>query len=299
LTGTTTPGALVDYEATSQAPEESEYEETYDDTVDQTVSATTAQPQYDVNDEYDEGYDNADESYSDSQEYVDKDGDVDVATSGDYGEDSDEGEQGYDIRVPENPLDSNLSGVSEYDDVSGSGNEYSDIGEEYETGDYDDNSEREEEPEITTSRPSLISIPLLIEEKDGDVQANGNRGGDPTVILAGTDEERKPDTLYGGPLDGYEDEADLRRARQTNANSPAHSQGVRIRPPKEFQYLDSPQTKRQVKAKDLPVTRLHSGRGGQDWSQRLRERQRQRIWRQFNLDRRQGRVYFSQHNLGA
>ena len=180
----------------------------------------------------------------------------------------------------------------ENEDVSGSGDEYSDIGEEYEAGDYQDSSEKEEEPEITTSRPSLISIPLVIEEKDEDIK-------DTTVILAGTDEERKPDTLYGGPLDGYEDEADLRRARQTNANSPAHSQGVRILPPKSFQYLDSPQTKRQVKAKDLPVTRLLSGRGGQDWSQRLRERQRQRIWRQFNLDRRQGRVYFSQHNLNA
>ena len=161
----------------------------------------------------------------------------------------------------------------------------------------DNDIEEEEEPEITTSRPSLISIPLVIEEKDGDVKATGNRGGDPTVILAGTDEERKPDTLYGGPLEGYgHDEVDLRQSRQTNANSPAHSQGVRIRPPNSFQFLDPPQTKRQVKAKDLPVTRLLSGRGGQDWSQRLRERQRQRIWRQFNLDRRQGRVYFPNHN---
>lgn len=186
----------------------------------------------------------------------------------------------------------------EYDDL-GSADEY----EEYENGDsdvnnnieYEEDEYIEEEPEITTSRPRLISIPLVIEEKDQDVTLPGNRGGDPTVILAGTDEERKPDTLYGGPLDGYEDEADLRRARQTNANSPAHSQGVRIAPPKSFQYLDPPQTKRQVKAKDLPVTRLLSGRGGQDWSQRLRERQRQRIWRQFNLDRRQGRVYFNQN----
>ena len=136
----------------------------------------------------------------------------------------------------------------------------------------------------------------MIEEKDEDVLATGNQGGDPTVILAGTDEERRPDTLYGGPIDGYEDEDALRRARQTNANSPAHSQGVRVRPPQSFQYVDPPQSKRQVKAKDLPVTRLLSGRGGQDWSQRLRERQRQRIWRQFNLDRRQGRVYFNQHH---
>ena len=198
----------------------------------------------------------------------------------------------------------------EYDDIAGSGDEYADIGEEYEAGDYEEppdpvdndieyeapEEEIEEEPEITTSRPSLISIPLVIEEKDEDVLATGNQGGDPTVILAGTDEERRPDTLYGGPIDGYEDEDALRRARQTNANSPAHSQGVRVRPPQSFQYVDPPQSKRQVKAKDLPVTRLLSGRGGQDWSQRLRERQRQRIWRQFNLDRRQGRVYFNQHH---
>ena len=50
-----------------------------------------------------------------------------------------------------------------------------------------------------------ISIPLVIEEKDEDVKLPGNRGGDPTVILAGTDEERKPDTLYGCPIGGYED----------------------------------------------------------------------------------------------
>ena len=187
----------------------------------------------------------------------------------------------------------------EDEDITASGDEYSDIDEEYEAGDYGDEldndiEEEEEEPEITTSRPSLISIPLVIEEKDGDVKATGNRPGDPTVILAGTDEERKPDTLYGGPIAGYGDDyADIRQARQTNANSPAHSQGVRIRPPSSFQYIDPPQKKRQVKAKDLPVTRLLSGRGGQDWSQRLRERQRQRIWRQFNLDRRQGRVYFN------
>ena len=205
-----------------------------------------------------------------------------------------------------------LQFYAEYDDeIAGSGEEYSDIGEEYENGDYDVNNnieysddeeedieeEEDVEPIITTARPSLISIPLVIEEKDNDVQVP-QYGGDPTVILAGTDEERKPDTLYGGPIDGYEDEAELRRARQTNANSPAHSQGVRISPPKSFQYVEPPQTKRQVKANDLPVTRLLSGRGGQDWSQRLRERQRQRIWRQFNLDRRQGRVYFSQ-NSGA
>ena len=186
--------------------------------------------------------------------------------------------------------------LSEYvDDVQGSGDEYDELGQEYEQGDYDvkNNIEYDEEDDddiVTTSRPSLISIPLVIEEKDQDVKVPG---GDTTVILAGTDEERKPDTLYGGPIDGYEDEDTLRTSRQTNANSPAHSQGVRIKPPKSFQYVESPQTKRQVKAKDLPVSRLLSGRGGQDWSQRIRERQRQRIWRQFNLDRRQGRVYFS------
>jgi hypothetical protein len=221
--------------------------------------------------------------------------------------DADEGEQGYDIRVPENPLDTSLT---EYEDIEGSGEEYSDTRVKHKNGDYevDNNIEYqddiepevdediEDEPVITTSRPRLISIPLVIEEKDVDVKLPGNRGGDPTVILAGTDEDRKPDTLYGGPIDGYEDEADLRRARQTNANSPAHSQGVRIRPPSSFQYIDPPQKRRQVKAKDLPVTRLLSGRGGQDWSQRLRDRQRQRIWRQFNLDRRQGKVYFSHHN---
>ena len=114
--------------------------------------------------------------------------------------------------------------------------------------------------------------------------------GDPTVILAGTEEAIAPDTLYGGPSG----EVDIRQSRQTNANSPAHSQGVRISPPSSFQqFLDPPQKKRQVKANDLPVTRLVSGRGGQDWSQRLNERRRQRIWRQFNLDRRQGRVYFN------
>merc|ERR1712223_978845 len=172
---------------------------------------------------------------------------------------------------------------SEYDDGSRSaGQEYDDVvedaAEEYDDGDYDvkNNIEYDEDEVIdvvTTSRPSLISIPLVIEEEDGDVQVPG---GGTTVILAGTDEERKPDTLYGGPIDGYEDENTLRTSRQTNANSPAHSQGVRIRPPKSFQYVESPQTKRQVKAQDL--------------SQRIRERQRQRIWRQFNLDRRQGRA---------
>jgi len=109
--------------------------------------------------------------------------------------------------------------------IAGSGDEYADIGEEYEAGDYEeppdpvDNDieyeapaeEIEEEPEITTSRPSLISIPLVIEEKDEDVLATGNQGGDPTVILAGTAEVRRPDTLYGGPIDGYEDEDALRK----------------------------------------------------------------------------------------
>ena len=185
----------------------------------------------------------------------------------------------------------------DYEEGSGEGDEYA----EYQNGDYDEDIDNDveyddddDEPQITTSRPSLISIPLVIEEKDGDVRATGQGGGDPTVILAGTDEERKPDILYGGPIGEYGDGAgDIRQSRQTNANSPAHSQGVRIRPPSSFQFIEQPQTKRQVKAKDLPVTRLLSGRGGQDWSQRLRERQRQRIWRQFNLDRRQGRVYLN------
>jgi hypothetical protein len=319
LTGTTTPAASDESEVITEAPEQTDYDNTYDDGLDQAISASTPIPQYE------DSYDNVDVSYADIVDDIEKDADVDITSLGDYNEVLDEDEyvetaeentdsavdeeedEGYNIPIPDNPLDSSLS---EYDDIAGSGDEYADIGEEYEAGDYEEppdpvdndieyeapEEEIEEEPEITTSRPSLISIPLVIEEKDEDVLATGNQGGDPTVILAGTDEERRPDTLYGGPIDGYEDEDALRRARQTNANSPAHSQGVRVRPPQSFQYVDPPQSKRQVKAKDLPVTRLLSGRGGQDWSQRLRERQRQRIWRQFNLDRRQGRVYFNQHH---
>ena len=174
----------------------------------------------------------------------------------------------------------------EYDDIS---NDLADVLNKFDdTQEYGD----EEEVPITTLRPSLISIPLVVEETD-EGQFGPTGGGDPTLILAGTDEERRPDTLYGGPREGREEDIDIRTSRQTNANSPAHQQG--IRPPSsfhQFTIVDPPQKKRQVKAKDLPVTRLLSGRGGQDWSQRLRERQRQRIWRQFNLDRREGRAYF-------
>ena len=85
LTGTTTP-APVDYEVTTEIPEEVEYQDTYDETVDQAVAATTSQPVYEDNDEYD-----LVDEVDDDDEY-------------------DEGEQGYDIQVPENPLDAGLTG---------------------------------------------------------------------------------------------------------------------------------------------------------------------------------------------
>ena len=96
LTGTTTP-ASVNEEVTIAGSDDKEYNDyTYDDG-DQRVSASTPQPQYQSNEVYDDVYDNADEDEED----------VDVTNlSEDYGE----GEQGYDIRVPDTPLDSSLSG---------------------------------------------------------------------------------------------------------------------------------------------------------------------------------------------
>ena len=119
LTGTTTPTTIIE-DLTTETPETRDYQDSYG-------SPTTIQPVYeDVEDsEYDDGSRSAGQEYDDvvedaAEEYVDiVEDDVDEAEEEvgdieyeeDEYEDSDEGAQGYDIRPPEKPLDSSLSGI--------------------------------------------------------------------------------------------------------------------------------------------------------------------------------------------
>ena len=122
LTGTTTPAASDENEVITEAPEQTDYDNTYDDGLDQAISASTPIPQYE------DSYDNVDVSYADIVDDVEKDADVDVTSLGDYNEVLDEDEyvetadevtdsavdeeedEGYNIPIPDNPLDSSLSG---------------------------------------------------------------------------------------------------------------------------------------------------------------------------------------------
>ena len=110
-----------------------------------------------------------------------------------------------------------------------------------------------------TTEAAFISVPLMIEEVGGKGDGEGSQPGDPTVILAGSPEEtgttgekaQKPDTLYGSP--------GVRKGRENNERRGPHA---------FHQFLvEPPNAKRNA-----------------DWSQKLRERQRRRVWRQFNLD---------------
>ena len=112
LTGTTTSSTIIE-EITTEAPETRDYQDTYG-------SATTVQPVYEDIDDYDtdggsrsEGQEYEDEEKDDEEdsfEEEEEDDDDEDDEDDDY-EESDEGVQGYDIRPPENPLDSSLSGI--------------------------------------------------------------------------------------------------------------------------------------------------------------------------------------------
>ena len=119
LTGTTTPTVIIE-ELTTEAPETRDYQDSYG-------SQTTVQPIYeDIDDlvyDSDDGSRSAGQEYDDvvedeSEEYADivedeieEEGNTDDVYQEDEYEDSDEGVQGYDIRPPEKPLDSSLSGI--------------------------------------------------------------------------------------------------------------------------------------------------------------------------------------------
>jgi hypothetical protein len=151
---------------------------------------------------------------------------------------------------------------SSYDKNESVENDSNQLPQPNETEEYPDNNElgevagdEDEEEDKVSGDPSVdsttgaafISVPLLIEEVNDKENGEPARPGDPTVILAGSPEEvKKPDVVYGAP-------GNPRKSRQ---NDSFH------------QFLvDVPNAKRQA-----------------DWSQRLRERQRQRVWRQFQLD---------------
>ena len=113
----------------------------------------------------------------------------------------------------------------------------------------------------STTEAAFISVPLMIEEVSGKGEGEGAQPGDPTVILAGSPEEtgttgsaagaQKPDTEYGSP--------GTRKGRENTERRGPHA---------FHQFLvEPPNAKRNA-----------------DWSQKLRERQRRRVWRQFNLD---------------
>ncbi len=106
-------------------------------------------------------------------------------------------------------------------------------------------------------------MPLLIEEVGSNDLDKPEAAGSP-VILAGTEarSEAKPDTLYGAPGDAEDPAIDVRQNRARK------ERGGRRAPHAFHQFLvEPPQAKRQA-----------------DWSQRLVEKRRKRVWRQFNLD---------------
>lgn len=167
--------------------------------------------------------------------------------------------------VEEVPKDGEVEAVEE-DEEEGEGEEEGDEedGENYDdrlpqTNDedlfdeYDDNSADKVVGNDATTEAAFISVPLMIEEVKGEGDGEGSQPGDPTVILAGSPEETgsKPDALYKSP--------GPRRGRQDNERRGPHA---------FHQFLvEPPNAKRNA-----------------DWSQKLRERQRRRVWRQFNLD---------------
>ncbi len=141
----------------------------------------------------------------------------------------------------------------------------------YDDEEYSDNlaDARDTTPPSPTQEAdqSFISVPLMIEEvTNNDVDIRDD-GGDAPIILAGTEAagpEKKPDTLYGAPGSGNsgDESLDLRQART------GKERGGRRAPHAFHQFLvEPPQAKRNA-----------------DWSQRLVEKRRKRVWRQFNLD---------------
>lgn len=130
-----------------------------------------------------------------------------------------------------------------------------DLFDEYDSNN-DDNDVGKFSGNDATTEAAFISVPLMIEEVGGKGDGEGSQPGDPTVILAGSPEETgstgtKPDSLYKSP--------GARRGRENNERRGPHA---------FHQFLvEPPNAKRNA-----------------DWSQRLRERQRRRVWRQFNLD---------------
>jgi hypothetical protein len=137
---------------------------------------------------------------------------------------------------------------------------------EYEDGNLAEGQEVTEAP-TTAAAPrildqSFISVPLMIEEigRDEDVEAD-----ETPVILAGTEAGyQQPQPQYGQT----EPSIDIRQAKK--ASGGLSGKNTKRRAPHAFhQFLvEAPQAKRQAS----------------DWSSRVRERRRNRVWRQFNLD---------------
>jgi hypothetical protein len=137
---------------------------------------------------------------------------------------------------------------------------------EYEDSNLAEGQEVTEAP-TTAAAPrgldqSFISVPLMIEEigRDEDVEAD-----ETPVILAGTEAGyQQPQPQYGQT----EPSIDIRQAKK--ASGGLSGKNTKRRAPHAFhQFLvEAPQAKRQAS----------------DWSSRVRERRRNRVWRQFNLD---------------
>lgn len=176
----------------------------------------------------------------------------------------DDAEQNQEIKGQQQESDQNSDRLPQSND-NDLFNEYESNSQpeaEDEEEDVEDGNEVEDEEELegeededvrpgpggSTTEAAFISVPLLIEEVGGKDDGDEDGSGDPTVILAGSpDDAKQPDTGYGAP--------GVRKGRENEAG--------------EFhQFLvESPNAKRQA-----------------DWSQRVRERQRKRVWRQFQLD---------------
>lgn len=151
----------------------------------------------------------------------------------------------------------------------------------FDPAEYDDDNSLDDEPfneytELDSEGLSpeeearFVKVPLKIEElKDDSVD------GDTTVILVGTPEEEEETSVETTTTASSQGRGGRGRTRGRQAK--VNKKRVEDIPHEAFHrfLVEPPQAKQQSNQKK---------RGATDWSSRLRERNRQRVWRQFGLN---------------
>ncbi len=173
----------------------------------------------------------------------------------------------------------------------------------------DDGEGGQEETDEKDEDVKFVSVPLLIEEIGGRGGGSANGiSGDPTVIVAGTppkeEEERsdyddydydgfiQPVTVRGTIVTVGGGEGELAHVFQQSKKEPEKKRRKLKRRRRKKKRVDesdfhaaSPSSAFVKKEKeDDKSSSVATSKRISDWSQRLREKRRQRIWRQFRLN---------------